>query len=522
MPIRLHIFVNSTRHVISSSVFVCRFIAFHLSQFLLHLSYFLAIDLLGFLALVLLKPRNPGYRPRYVDMFFMSTSAVTVTGLATIKMEDLSSSQIVVLTLLMLLGSEMFLSLLGLVLESRKPKTHDQDGNRVRSITVCDESNLEEANAAVAPSTDLNDQRKSCLRCLGLVVLAYMAMILVLGSLLVFLYVAHDPSARDVLKRKSIDIALFSVSVTVSSFTNGGLLPTNESMAVFAANRGLLLLLTGQILAGSTLFPVFLRLVICAMRGLARAFTRRGSEELEFTVKNAMAAGFTHLLPGLQTAFLAATVVVVAAAAATFLCCLNWDSAVLGGLTAGQKITNALFMAVNVRQAGENSVDCSLVAPAVLVLFIAMMCIPASATFFSVHDDGGGGERSGAERKGGTKKRRLSLNSMLWSPLACNAAVTMLVCVTERRSLSSDPLNFSTFNMIFEVISAYGNVGLSTGYSCSRLLRPEEASVCHDQPYSFSGWWSDQGKLVLVLVMLCGRLKGFRRQQLRSGSKPTP
>jgi hypothetical protein len=74
---------------------------------------------------------------------------------------------------------------------------------------------------------------------------------------------------------------------------------------------------------------------------------------------------------------------------------------------------------------------------------------PASATFFSVqHDD----KRGGEEHKDGPAKRRLSLNNMLFSPLTCNAALVMLVCVTERRSLSRDPINFSTFNMIFEVI----------------------------------------------------------------------
>ena len=61
--------------------------------------------------------------------------------------------------------------------------------------------------------------------------------------------------------------------------------------------------------------------------------------------------------------------------------------------------------------------------------------------------------------------------------------------------------------------SAYRNVGLSTGYSCARLPHPEKQSVCQDMPYSFSGWWSDQGKVVLVLVMLCGRLKCFHRQR---------
>jgi len=184
---------------------------------------------------------------------------------------------------------------------------------------------------------------------------------------------------------------------------------------------------------------------------------------------SAAAAGFGHLLPSdTRAASLAATVVAVAAAAAALLCCLNWNSAVFAGLTAGEKVTNAVFMAVNVRQAGENSVDCSLVAPAVLVLFLAMMsvmllraklkhtrqhivrsltdfacqpttfrCIPASATLLSVHDDGGEKKRSGAEepeRKDGEKKRRLSLNSMLLSPLACNAAAVMLACITPGRS----------------------------------------------------------------------------------------
>jgi hypothetical protein len=41
---------------------------------------------------------------------------------------------------------------------------------------------------------------------------------------------------------------------------------------------------------------------------------------------------------------------------------------------------------------------------------------------------------------------------MLLSPLACNAAAVMLACITERRSIAGDPLNFSTFNVIFEVI----------------------------------------------------------------------
>ncbi|XP_020183163.1 cation transporter HKT2;4 [Aegilops tauschii subsp. strangulata] len=507
MPIRLHTFLSSARHVSNSSVFIFQFIAFHLSPLLIHLSYFVIVDVLGFAALMALKPSNPNYSPRYVDIFFLSTSAVTVTGLATIKMEDLSTSQVVILTLLMLLGSEMFVSLLGHIHELSKQNKHDPEDSRVRSVTVQDESQIEEA-IPVTPSTNTTSLKKGCRKYIGFVLLAYMVLILLVGSLLVFLYVAHVSTARDVLTRKSINTMLFSISVTVSSFTNGGLIPTNESMAVFSSNQGLLLLLTGQILAGNTLLPVFLRLVIWALRGLS--ITRAKPEELEFMMNNTKALGSNHLLPNKQTVFLAASVAALIAVAVTFFCCLNWESAVFAGLTPNQKITNALFMAVNTRQAGENSIDCSLVAPAVLILCIAMMCIPASTSFLSLHEHA---ERGITEHKDGANKRRLSLNKMLFSPLACTAVLIMLVCITERRSLSADPLNFSTFNMIFEVISAYRNVGLSTGYSCARLPHPEKQSVCQDMPYSFSGWWSDQGKVVLVLVMLCGRLKCFHRQR---------
>ncbi|KAI4970853.1 hypothetical protein ZWY2020_001767 [Hordeum vulgare] len=202
-------------------------------------------------------------------------------------------------------------------------------------------------------------------------------------------------------------------------------------MAVFSSNQGLLLLLTGQILAGNTLLPVFLRLVIWALRGLR--IGRAKPEEFKFMMNNTKAGGFNHLLPNQQTVFLAASVAALIAVTVTFFCCLNWDSPVFAGLTANQKITNALFMAVNTRQAGENSIDCSLVAPAALVLFITMC--------------------------------------------------------------------------------AHRNVGLSMGYSCARLPHAEKESGCQDMPYSFSGWWSDQGKVVLVLVMLCGRLKCFHRHR---------
>jgi hypothetical protein len=53
----------------------------------------------------------------------------------------------------------------------------------------------------------------------------------------------------------------------------------NENMAIFLKNSGLLLLLSGQILAGNTLFPLFLRLLVCFLGNLTMV---KNPEEMHF------------------------------------------------------------------------------------------------------------------------------------------------------------------------------------------------------------------------------------------------
>ena len=66
-----------------------------------------------------------------------------------------------------------------------------------------------------------------------------------------------------------------------------------------------------------------------------------------------------------------------------------------------------------------------------------------------------------------------------------------LICVVERQHLRKVEPGFTIFSVIFEVVSAYGNIGLSLGVPYNS--------------YSFSGAWHVLSKLILLTVMLRGR-----------------
>ncbi|XP_072972976.1 cation transporter HKT2;2-like [Typha angustifolia] len=505
---RTHSFFRASRYISQSILFLYRFFSFYVHTFWIQLLYFACISLFGSFLLVILKPSNPSFSSSYVDMLYLSTSAVTDSGLATVKMEDLSSSQIVVLTLLMFLGGEVFVSLICLGLGGCKYKKPELSVSRVDSVRIeldvmnpsrtIDhiESGLDDGVSEIS-STDSNYLRQSCTRYLGFVILGYVILFHVAGSVFILLYLVLISSSRDVLKQKGINVVLFSISVAVSSFANGGLIPTNENMAIFSKNSGLLLIIIPQILAGNTLFPLFLKLVIWALRSLTK------SEEPKHMIQNPRKMRFEHLLPTSPVAFLSATVVGFVAVMVVLFCSMNWNSAVFDGMNSYQKVVNALFMAVNTRHSGENSVDPSIIAPAVLLLFIVMMYLPASTTIAPPQE-----ETSPEGNKKETSRKSLA-QYLIMPQFSCVVVFVIVACITERRMLSRDPLNFSTLNMIFEVISAYGNVGLSMGYSCSRLLKLHPDSICEDKPYSFSGWWSVEGKLLLVIVMFYGKLRKF-------------
>ena len=90
---------------------------------------------------------------------------------------------------------------------------------------------------------------------------------------------------------------------------------------------------------------------------------------------------------------------------------------------------------------------------------------------------------------------RQQLRSQLSHDIWWICLAVLFITIAEAPHFTNDPVSYSTFNIIFEVVSGYGCVGISVGLP--------------DQNYSFCGGWYTISKLILIAVMLRGRHRGL-------------
>ncbi|XP_028799237.1 sodium transporter HKT1-like [Neltuma alba] len=488
-----------------------RVLAVRVSPFYLELFYFILMSVLGFLGLKILKPRVP-VAPSNLDLFFTSVSAATVSSMTAVEMEVFSNSQLILMTFLMFLGGEGFTSMLGLFFSSSNLYQKQSLKNRVTTthhipqvpnpnhieidlVSLKKQTQLgvdDRSDSDIVQDDKLSELKRRSVKCLGFVVLGSIMALHLVGSGLVSTYISIIPSARRVLRNKGISIQTFSVFTIISSFASCGFVPTNENLIVFKQNSGLLLLILPFVYLGNTLYAPFLRLLIWVLEKVMKR------EEFTYIQKNYKEMGYDHLFSGVHCWLLVATVFGFNLIQFVLFCCTEWNSENMEGLNNYQKLIASLFQISNVRHAGEYILDFSQLSSAILVLFVAMMYLPPYTTFLPIRED-----------KNETKKRiKTSVKEyLLFSQLSYLVVFIILICITESKSIKEDPLNFSVLNITLEVISAYGNVGFSTGYSCKRQLKAD--GNCRDLWIGLSGKWSNKGKFLLIVVMFFGRLKKY-------------
>ncbi|KAI3990320.1 hypothetical protein MKX01_037659 [Papaver californicum] len=477
--------------------------------------YFMCISSMGFLVLKVLKPRssnssNPGpiMAPANLDVFFTSVSATTV----------FSNAQLVILTIIMLLGGEVFTFFIELQIEKSKliikrkeivenvSVVVDKDDhchrinelgefayngsseNGVRSFPV---ANVNEPTSVTISTLHHDRSSNEDLKYNSVKYLTYVVLGLV-------------PSANEVLKVKGINTQTFSIFLIIATFANCGYIPTNEGMiheSGYCSNSSLLLLLIPQVLLGNTLFPACLRFVLWVLGKLSKREEIHYMLKLDRKISIKDQVGYPAnevLISTIHSFYLVATVFRFILIQFILFCSMEWNSDGFDGMNSYQKIIGALFQTVNTRYSGENIVDLSTISPAIMVVFVVMMYLPPYTSFLPLIND----ERSiiGCcdQRK---KRRRLTLiDDLLFSPLSYLVMFTDLICNTERKKLKDDPINFSVFNITIEVIIA------------KRQINPD--GLCKDMMFGFVGRWSNTGKIILTMVMIFGRVKRFK---LRGG-----
>ena len=195
-------------------------------------------------------------------------------------------------------------------------------------------------------------------------------------------------------------------------------------------------------------------------------------------------------------------------------------------LPSGTRALDGLFQALAVRSGGFYVVSIAGLRIGLLILYVIMMYISAYPVLITMRnsnvyeerslgiyaDDPHAKEEAGSNQgflgrlkrtltnqKGPTESRGYFVRQQLRGQLAHDiwwiVLAILFITITETSQFERDPVTYSVFNIIFEVVSGYGCVGISVGL-------PNAA-------YSFCGGWHTFSKLVLCAVMLRGRHRGL-------------
>ncbi|KAL4955993.1 cation transport protein-domain-containing protein [Aspergillus filifer] len=314
----------------------------------------------------------------------------------------------------------------------------------------------------------------------------------------------------------------------VSAFVNSGMGILDANMTALQTDAYPVITMGLLILAGNTLYPCFLRLIIWTLRRIMpdRPSWKTWSITLDFILDHPRRV-YTNLFPARHTWYLLATIIIFNGIDWAGFEVLAIGNKEIEGLPTGFRILDGLFQALAVRAGGFSVVTIADLRQGLLVLYVLMMYVspfPVLVTMrhtnvyeerslgiyaedepLYAYDDNINKPRNSLSdllrqhlyTKEGTRRHfvREQLKDQLSHDLWWIALAVFFISTIESSNYTRDPVGYSTFNILFEVISAYGCVGISTGYPGRDL--------------SFCGVWHALSKLILAAVALRGRHRGL-------------
>ena len=400
---------------------------------------FAAVVLLSTALLMLPIARSgPGGAP-FITALFTATSAICVTGLTTVDTPVYWTAfgQAVILVSIQVggLGIMTLASLVGLVLFRRM-------GLRTR-LTAAQETK----------STGIGDVRRVLVGVLKVSLLTEAVIAILLAGRFFFAY------------GESLARALYlGVFHAVSAFNNAGFALFSDNLISFASDPWICLPIAVALILGGLGFPVLFE--------LRREFRR--PRKWSIHTRLTLATYFGILL-----------------IAVVFVTVNEWNNpATLGALDEPGRVVAGFFQGVAPRTAGFNSVDYGLMKDSTLLATTVLMFIGGGSAgtaggikvttfiilfFVILTEVRGGRDVNIGDRQIGHRVQRQALTVALLSVGLVMSTTLLLLEIT------SLPLR----DVVFETVSAFGTVGLSTG-------------ITADLPVS--------GQAVLIGLMFIGRL----------------
>ena len=400
---------------------------------------FAAAVLVGTLLLLLPVARTGDGGATVTEALFTATSAVCVTGLVIVDTSThwTGFGEAVILALIQIggFGIMTMASLLGLLVSRRM-------GLRSRLTT-----------AVETKSVGIGDARKVLLGVAKVSLLFEAVTALVLTARFSVAY--DEPLA---------DAAYLGLFHAVSAFNNAGFGLYADNLVRFVDDAWICVPIAVSVIAGGLGFPVLLE--------LRREF-RRPSRWSLHTKLTVTVYGILLVLGGV------------------FVTAHEWSNpGTLGQLDAPGRVLAGVFQSVMTRTAGFNSVDVAELREGTLLGMDVLMFIGGGSAgtaggikvttfavlFFAIYAEVRGDPAVTVfDRRIGARVQRQALTVALLSVAAVVAATLALIELSR----------FSTDVVLFEVVSAFATVGLSTG-------------ITADLPTT--------GQLILVALMFLGRL----------------
>lgn len=343
------------------------------------------------------------------------------------------------------------------------------------------------------------------LKTLAIILIGYYVGFHVLAWVCFLPWIMNDEKYGTILTSQHIGRPWWAFFTASSLFNDLGFTLTPNSMISFQDAVFPLILGSFLIVIGNTGFPCMLRFMIWLMSILIPVDGRL-YEELRFLLDHPRRC-FTLLFPSRATWWLFWTLMIFNGVDLLFFIILDLNDDTVMSLSPGIRVLAGWFQATSTRTAGFAVVNIADLRPAIQVSYLIMMYVSVFPVAMSVRRTNVFEERSlGIWGRSNTNSNTNSDTppSYVGAHLRRQLSFDMwyiflglfIIAIAEGKRLEDTAEDaFTGFSLLFEIVSAYGTVGLSLGH-------PEVNT-------SLSGKFTVVSKLVIIAMQVRGRHRGL-------------